>query len=180
MAVALFYFFGLVALIAGILVVILRNPLHGALSLFGMFFSIAGIFVLLNAPFVAAVQLIVYAGGILVLYVFVIMFMGLSSEELRQRRFHRNIAVPVVLAGLLAAGLGFIVYPRLLLGQSGQLAPTVSEALGGNPSTFGHVLFRQYAVPFELLSLVLLVGMIGVVILGKPSNKRRREDSAHD
>ena len=157
-----FFYFALVIAAASVLVVVLRNPIYSALSLLIMFFHVAGLYVTLHAEFLAAVQVIVYAGAILVLYLFVVMLLNLRQDE----RYHRQWPV--------AAGVGSVlvleaVVLTVLKGRSsaaGPVTPETAEGLG-NTEALGDVLYSTYLFPFEVASLILLVAMIGAIILAK-------------
>ena len=157
------FFFYFAAVIAGtsILVVALRNPVYSALSLLIMFFHVAGLYVTLHAEFLAAVQIVVYAGAILVLYLFVVMLLSIKSEE----RYHNQLPV----AGLLGVVLCTEVILLLIQSQTGAAAPTASDPVAGpgNTETIGEALYSTYLFPFEVASLILLVAMIGAIILAK-------------
>jgi NADH-quinone oxidoreductase subunit J len=157
-----FYFAGLIAA-TSVLVVALRNPVYSALSLLIMFFHVAGLYVTLYAEFLAAVQIIVYAGAILVLYLFVVMLLNVKRED----RYHRQLPV--------AGFLGIMILTELLLLtiNRGTVPPPVIDKAGavmnpaGNTETLGEVLYSTYLFPFEVASLILLVAMIGAIILAK-------------
>jgi NADH-quinone oxidoreductase subunit J len=156
------YFAGVIALTA-VLVVALRNPVYSALSLLIMFFHVAGLYVTLHAEFLAAVQLIVYAGAILVLYLFVVMLLNVKQDD----RYHHQwrvaafVCVPLLLEFLvLLAGNG--VAP-----QPGPLTAGQTTAMSDNTMAIGTTLFTTYLFPFEVASLILLVAMIGAIILAK-------------
>src|SRR5262245_43738956 len=157
-----FFYFALIIAVTSILVVVLRNPVYGALSLLIMFFHVAGLYVTLHAEFLAAVQIIVYAGAILVLYLFVVMLLNVRQDE----RYHRQWPV----AGLI--GLVLAVEGLMLTALKGQPVPPVQsgemQAGGpGNTEALGDVLYSAYLYPFEVASLILLVAMIGAIILAK-------------
>ncbi len=157
-----FYFAGVILLTAS-LVVALRNPIYSVLSLLVMFFHVAGLYVTLHAEFLAAIQIIVYAGAILVLYLFVVMLLNVKREE----RFHQQGTVAVFLGLTLLAEV-------ILLSLRGE-GPTFGmaksaesvTAVVGNTEGIGEVLYSTYLFPFEVASLILLVAMIGAVILTK-------------
>jgi NADH-quinone oxidoreductase subunit J len=157
-----FYFAGVILLTAS-LVVGLRNPIYSALSLLVMFFHVAGLYVTLHAEFLAAIQIIVYAGAILVLYLFVVMLLNVKREE----RFHQQRTVGLFL-GLTLLAEGLLLSFRgegLKFGRE----PSVESvsAVVGNTEGIGEVLYSTYLFPFEIASLILLVAMIGAVILTK-------------
>ena len=162
------YFAGVIALTA-ILVVALKNPIYSALSLLIMFFHVAGLYVTLHAEFLAAVQIIVYAGAILVLYLFVVMLLNLKQDD----RYHSQWRI----AGFVCIPL-LLEFMVLLAGsavakQSGnQALPTGfhvenGNVVGENTLAIGETLFSTYLFPFEVASLILLVAMIGAIILAK-------------
>ncbi len=146
---------------AASLVVIVRNPIYSALSLLVMFFHVAGLYVTLHAEFLAAIQIIVYAGAILVLYLFVVMLLNVKQEESFNRQGPVALFLGVVLlteAVLLTVSRGFTV---------GTPAPGREGAAVGNTESIGELLYSTYLFPFEIASLILLVAMIGAVILSK-------------
>lgn len=156
------YFAGVIALTA-VLVVALRNPVYSALSLLILFFHVAGLYVTLHAEFLAAVQLIVYAGAILVLYLFVVMLLNMKQDD----RYHRQwrvaafVCVPLLLEFLvLLAGNGVAPQPSPLTAEE-------TTATSDNTMAIGMTLFTTYLFPFEVASLILLVAMIGAIILAK-------------
>jgi NADH-quinone oxidoreductase subunit J len=162
------YFAGVIATTA-ILVVALRNPVYSALSLLVMFFHVAGLYVTLHAEFLAAVQIIVYAGAILVLYLFVVMLLNVKRDERyhSQWRIAAFVCVPLLLELLvLVAGSG--------AAQSGRLQ-TEAGGAGDNTLAIGTTLFSTYLFPFEVASLILLVAMIGAIILAKRGSPERGE-----
>ncbi len=157
-----FYFAGIIVLTAT-LVVALRNPIYSALSLLVMFFHVAGLYVTLHAEFLAAVQIIVYAGAILVLYLFVVMLLNVKREE----RLHRQASVAMFLGmTLLTEAILLVVFSK---GPIFSKAAEIDSAgqVTGNTESIGLVLFSTYLFPFEVASLILLVAMVGAVILSK-------------
>jgi NADH-quinone oxidoreductase subunit J len=159
-----FYFAGIIALTA-ILVVALRNPVYSVLSLLIMFFHVAGLYVTLHAEFLAAVQIIVYAGAILVLYLFVVMILNIKQDE----RYHSQYAVGAFLGVALLTEILLFIFIRtkgLGTGASTPAADSLVES-PGNTETIGQVLYSTYLFPFEVASLILLVAMIGAIVLAK-------------
>jgi len=156
-----FLYFGTVIVLAAILVVALRKPVYSVIALLVMFFHIAGLFVTLHAEFLAAVQLIVYAGAILVLYLFVVMLLNVKEDDSYQRQFRLGMGL-----GLLA--LAEVVYIVSAAGLPEEpvreLAASVSA---GNTETVGRALYTTYLFPFEVASLILLVAMIGAILMAK-------------
>lgn len=165
------YFAGIIVL-TSILVVALRNPVYSALSLLIMFFHVAGLYVTLHAEFVAAVQIIVYAGAILVLYLFVVMLLNVKRED----RYHAQLPVGALLGVMI---LTEVVV--LLLQHSESGAPAAPPAAAppaaavGNTEAIGEVLYSTYVFPFEVASLILLVAMIGAIVLAKRDLFEHRE-----
>jgi NADH-quinone oxidoreductase subunit J len=166
-----FYILAVVAVVAAIMVITRPNPMHSALWLLVTFLCIAGIYLLLNAEFVAAIQLIIYAGGVLVLYIFVIMLVDLSKEAALRAVFHRptQVAFAVVFAILLFA----VVWQ---VGRSGLEEFTLDQAATAGAATdstrvLAKELFLKYLYPFEIASILLLVAMIGSVILARRSRE---------
>jgi NADH-quinone oxidoreductase subunit J len=166
MTLYLFYFLSFLAILCGLMVVLEKNPIHSVLYLIITFFSIAGHYILLNAQFLAAVHVIVYAGAIMVLFLFVIMLLNLNKET----EPHKNNIVKF--AAVIAAGILLIVMIGALKGATTMPAPQASVGEIGLVKNLGKVLFTQFLLPFEVASLLFLSAMIGAVMLGK-------KDKAH-
>lgn len=160
-----FYVLGAAAIVASLLVITRPNPIHSALFLLIALFAMAGIFLVLHAEFVAAVQILVYAGGVLILYLFVVMLMDLGRDmgdlQVFQSQWAWAALVGALFCGLVLVWLG----GGVAAGPPGDYAPGVVEQVGGNPKAFGRELFTTFLYPFEVVSLVLIVAMIGAVIL---------------
>lgn len=157
----LFYVFAALTLLCGLLVIanpFSRNPVTSAMFLVLTILSMAGLFVLLHAFFLAAVQIIVYAGAVMVLFLFVIMMLDLKEEQ------RRRIKLFGVVAGFIAVG-GVVS----ILIKSLAFVPATQEApkLEGGTNALGHLLFSNYTLPFEIVSVLLLVAMVGVILLSK-------------
>ncbi len=163
----LFYIFAALTVLCGFLVVanpFSRNPVTSAMFLVLTILSMAGLFVLLHAFFLAAVQIIVYAGAVIVLFLFVIMLLDLKEEE--QRMANKTVTGLAVLAVLALGG----IFARALFNSeldAGLAAPT----LQGDPKLLGQALFTQYLLPFEIIAVMLLVAMVGVLLLSKKDLK---------
>ena len=128
-----------------------------------MFFHVAGLYVTLHAEFLAAVQVIVYAGAILVLYLFVVMLLNLKQDE----RYHRQWPVAAAVGSILVLEAAVLTAVK---GQASASRPTVPQTAAaglGNTEALGDVLYSTYLFPFEVASLILLVAMIGAIILAK-------------
>jgi len=155
------------ALTTAILVIVLRNPVYCALSLVGTFFSLSGIYLLLHAQFVAVVQVIVYAGAIMVLFLFVVMLLDLGHERpvwLQRDRPRLLIGVGAVVLLLLE-----LVIPVGSWTARVAQDPTASELAGGvgNTQLVGRLLFTEFLVPFEITSVILLIAIIGAMVLAR-------------
>jgi NADH-quinone oxidoreductase subunit J len=162
----LFYLFAFLTLVFGFLVVLnpfSRNPVTSAMFLVMTIASLAGLFVLLHAFFLAAIQVLVYAGAVMVLFLFVIMLLDLRAEE-RQR-----IRAFSAVAGLVAVGAILGIFLQSLFDSP--LSSNSSPVLEGTTVPLGTLLFTRFLLPFEIISLLLLVAMVGVVLLSKKDLK---------
>ncbi len=157
---------GLAILSAG-LTLITRHAVYSALFLVFNFMTIAVIFLLLHAPFIALIQITVYAGAIMVLFLFVIMLLGL--QQLPASSSHRWQAPTAIVMGVVLAGT--LVYA--LLGGASAPLPSLDPGFG-SPSSVGQLLFTQYLLPFEITSVLLLVAMVGAVFLSGDQAGRPR------
>jgi len=164
METALFILFAAVAIISCLMVILKRNPLISALFLVLAFLCFAGFYVLLQAQFVAMLQLIIYAGAIMVLFLFVIMLLDLGVKQARIFNLFFQKSLGVIFAFgfclLLVSHFG----RNLIPGRKGDLPAAVVEA-AGNSETFAMVLFTDYLLPFEIISILLLAAVIGAVVL---------------
>ena len=159
--VPVFYALSLMALVSAVLVITRRNPVHSAIYLIITLLSVALIYLQLQAEFLAAVQIILYIGGIMVLFLFVIMLVRLDITT-RQAPFNQQWLVAGIASAILLAELGAVFY----LGRGTAPLPTGSaEALQPNTEQIGRALFQKYMLPFELASLLLLVAMVGAVVM---------------
>ena len=142
----LFLLFAAMAVGCALALVTQRNPLYSAISLIGVFVSLACLYVMLAAPFIAAVQVIVYAGAIMVLVVFVIMLLNVEQEERRSGRLKFLVPAAVVLAAVLIAEVAFI----LVSVQDFRVTPASGASNVGITHSIGSALFTQYLLPFEI------------------------------
>jgi NADH-quinone oxidoreductase subunit J len=158
----LFFVFAAIAVIAGVNVVVQRHPISSALSLVGVMGALAMLYLLLGAAFIAAAQLLVYAGAIMVLFVFVIMLLNAGAEK-RPIRGWALTAAAVPLLGLL---LGMFFY---LIGRTFPNTAQVDIAAftGGGPKEVGMAIFTKYLLPFEVTSALVLIAIIGAVVLAR-------------
>ncbi len=162
----LFYAFAGLTLVLGFLVVLnpfSRNPVTSAMFLVLTIASLAGLFVMLNAYFLAAVQVLVYAGAVMVLFLFVIMLLDLKVEE------RRKVKLGTLVAGLVAVGAIGALFAQSL--KKSAPVPDTTPAMAGDTLSLGRLLFTNYLLPFEIVSVLLLVAMVGVILLSKKDLK---------
>jgi NADH-quinone oxidoreductase subunit J len=163
MTAVFFAYFALVSIAAGVLTVALRHPVHCGLALLALLLHVSGLFVLLNAEFLWAVQVVVYAGAILVLYLFVLMLLNLKTEE---RYFHATylyFLAPAVLGSLYVLGL---LLRSPFDGAKGD-APTAAILREGDTHAVGIKMFSDYLLQFEIVGVFLLGAIIGAIVLAK-------------
>ena len=158
----LFWIFAVITLGFGVATLVNRNPVASALSLAVSFAGLAALFVSLNATFIGIVQIMVYAGAVMVLFLFIIMLLDLKAEERRQFR------VPALLGGIVVAGLfaSQVVYVLRHFPMGDQPFPHISSTQP-DVLNIGITLFSQYNLPFQVIGILILVASIGVVVLGK-------------
>jgi NADH-quinone oxidoreductase subunit J len=164
-----FYAFAAVAVIGSLAVVLQKNPVYSVLSLIAAFFGLAGLYVLLEAPFVAVVQIIIYAGAIMVLFLFTVMLLNVPREDAaewdRSHPLYRPMAVRIgaVLALALALELGWA------LSRTAGLSVGVADERPGVSSVaeLGKVLFTDYMFAFEVTSILIIASMVGAVVLAR-------------
>ena len=156
-----FYVFAALTLLCAVLVVanpFSRNPVTSAMFLVLTIISMSGLFLLLHAFFLAAVQILVYAGAVMVLFLFVIMLLDLKEEQRRRIKFFG------LAAGLVSVGIVVSIFIKSLASIKPNAAPPMLE---GETYALGKLLFTQYTLPFEIVSVLLLVAMVGVILLSK-------------
>ncbi len=158
----LFYIVAGLAIVAAIAVISNKNPVYSALSLVGFLFVQAIIFVLLKAYFLATIQVLIYAGAIMVLFIYVVMVMRLTGESLPKIRLR---PFSIFLAGVFGVILFYFFLKNPLTSPSVILSET--KDLSGEIKTIGQLLFTDYVLPFEVISLLLLVAMVGAVVLNR-------------
>src|SRR5439155_6354103 len=164
----LFYFFAGTAVASGVLMVTRRNVVHSAIFLITALLATAGIFLQLRAEFLFIVQIILYVGGIMVLFVFVIMLVNLDVA-VRQLRFARQKWVALLISLALAAQVGLMLWSTGKMPGQGVpvLAAVPADKLPLNSEAVAKSLFETYLLPFEIASVLLLVAMIGAVVMAK-------------
>jgi NADH-quinone oxidoreductase subunit J len=158
-----FAYFALMSMAAAVLTVALKNPVHCGLALLGLLLHVSGLFILLNAEFLWAVQVVVYAGAILVLYLFVLMLLNLKTDE---RYFHRTylyFLIPTVLGSCYVLALLF----KSPYGGAKGDAPVAAVLEGGNTYAVGMKMFSDYLLQFEIVGVFLLGAIIGAIVLAK-------------
>jgi NADH-quinone oxidoreductase subunit J len=159
----LFILFAALAVGCALALVAQRNPLYSAISLIGVFVALACLYVMLAAPFIAAVQVMVYAGAIMVLVVFVIMLLNVEQEERRRGRLKFLVPAAVILAAVLFAEVAFI----LVSVQEFRVSPASGAANVGVTQSIGSALFTRYLLPFEITSILLLMAIVGAMTLAR-------------
>src|SRR5213594_1133855 len=164
----LFYTFGTIAIVSAILVITRHNVVHSAAFLGATLFAVAGIFLTLHAEFLAGVQVIVYVGGILVLFVFVIMLISVD-RSVHERQYNRQWTIALITSAMLIVEIGYGLYrgkDSLVLTPIVP-PPPVAAVAAGNSEQVGTALYTSYLLPFEIASILLLVAIIGAVVLSK-------------
>lgn len=176
MEAVVFYASGFLSLVASLLVVTRRNPVYGAMYLVLFFIAISLDFLILRAPFLAVIQVLVYAGAIMVLYLFVIMLLSLKPEELREEVTRGRKALAALLSGGLFGLLAWAVVTSPKVGAAPSLTgalPAPGLARVGSTRHMGEELFQRQVLPFELTSILILAAIIGAIYL----TKRRRAET---
>jgi len=157
----IFYFVAFLALSSAIYMVFARNPLYSILSLIVTFFSIAGMYVILNAQFLGIIQIIVYTGAVMVLFLYILMMLNLSSKnESRKKNYIKFI-------GIISSGILLLGLLSAYRGVSGSAKIAVSDNGVGLVKNLGKLLFNEYVLPFELASVLILTAIISAVLIGK-------------
>ena len=157
----LFFFLSAVALISAMLVLLSKKPIHSVLYLTLTFFTLAGHYILLNAQFLAVVHIIVYAGAIMVLFLYVVMMLNLNKEIEPHKK-----NIPKV-AAVIASGVFMLMLIGLLKGAETNMLPAARNSNIGLINSLGTVLFKEYMLPFELSAVLFLSAMVGAVFLSK-------------
>jgi NADH-quinone oxidoreductase subunit J len=166
-----FYIFAAIAVVASLLVIAQRNPIYSVLLLIASFGALSGLYVLLDAPFVAVIQIIVYAGAIMVLFLFVVMLLNAPHEETPlDERVHPLLRPGPMRFGVALAVL-LVVELTWSLGRAGDSGNFPSGAVT-SVAAIGRSLFTDYAFPFEVTSILILVAMVGAVVLARREEHR--------
>jgi NADH-quinone oxidoreductase subunit J len=166
-----FYFLSFLAVFSALMVVFSRNPIYSVLYLIITFFCVGGHYLLLSAEFLFAVHIIVYAGAIMVLFLYVIMLLNLNKEDESQKTNY------IRFAAILSAGLLLLVIIGALRGVETAQVNVGAATSYGKVKELGKLLFNEFLLPFEIVSILLLAAMVGAVMLGKTHMKRIQETS---
>src|SRR5213594_2164812 len=162
----LFYIFAAIAVVSSIFVITRNNVVHSAAFLGATLFAVAGIFLTLRAEFLAGVQVIVYVGGILVLFVFVIMLIAVE-RSVHERQYNRQKTIALITSAILIVEIAYGLYR----GRDSLILPSIvtppAAAAAGNSEQVGTALYTSYLLPFEIASILLLVAIVGAVVLAK-------------
>ncbi len=156
-----------VSIVASLLLITRKNPIHSALFMVLTLLSVAVLYILLHSPFIAIIQVVIYAGAIVMLIVFVIMLLDLETEFRSRLKLAYSKVIGGVLAVLFLCGILYTVVIKSPTGQTGSYTP---DKMGTNVKAMGEALFTTYLFPFEIVSILLVAAIIGAVILSK---KRR-------
>jgi NADH-quinone oxidoreductase subunit J len=165
----IFYVLAAVLLVSGVLVITARNPVHGVLFLVLAFFNAAGIWLLLQAEFLAIALVVVYVGAVMVLFLFVVMMLDINLERVREG-FWRNLPLALVVGGIMVIEMVFILGNKIFGTAPAQAPPGYS-----NTKALGRVLYTEYAFAFEIAAVLLLVAIIAAIAL----TLRKRKDSRY-
>ncbi|MBM4066274.1 MAG: NADH-quinone oxidoreductase subunit J [Planctomycetes bacterium] len=162
----LFYIVATIAVVTGVYLIFEKNPVFSALFLIQTMVCIAVLYILLEAQFIAAVQIIVYAGAIMVLFLFVIMLLNLNIKEEAKNALPFQRIPAVVMGIVLFAAICMIIKSKLLQGKHGEYTTAYVNSVG-NTKLIGNLLFTDYLLPFEITSILLFVAAIGAIMLAK-------------
>jgi NADH-quinone oxidoreductase subunit J len=154
-----FYFLSFLAVLSALMVVFSKSPVHSVLYLIITFFCIGGHYILLNAQFLAVVHIIVYAGAIMVLFLYVLMLLNLNKES----EPHKSTLMKF--AAVICSGLVLVVLVGSLKGTDQMIIQQTSDI--GMVKNLGKVMFTDFLLPFEIVSILLLAAMVGAVMIGK-------------
>src|SRR5579871_3196748 len=161
----LFYVFAALVLGGGILTITRRNAVHSAVSLIVSLLGVAGLYLLQQAEFLFAVQIVLYIGGIMVLFLFVIMLVNLDQAA-KERQFNRQWWIALACVAVVGAQIFWFLSKGSAAFQIAQPAAVTATGLG-NTEQLADVLFRDYLLPFEIASILLLVAVVGSVVMAK-------------
>ena len=172
----IFAYLALASVVFAVLVIMLRNPVQCALSLVSVVFHLAGIFILLRAEFLAVAHIIIYAGAIIVLFLFTMMLLNIGAVE-RVRQFHVQAPLAIVVGAILFLEFIVLTGAAITVGAQGPHTPAWVVGQGGNVQALGQVLFRDYLLPFEVASVLLTAAVVGAIVLARQETRRPRSSS---
>ena len=172
----IFAYLALASVVFAVLVIMLRNPVQCALSLVSVVFHLAGIFILLRAEFLAVAHIIIYAGAIIVLFLFTMMLLNIGAVE-RVRQFHVQAPLAIVIGAILFLEFIVLTGAAITVGAQGPHTPAWVAGQGGNVQALGQVLFRDYLLPFEVASVLLTAAVVGAIVLARQEPRRPRSSS---
>jgi len=158
-----FFYFASITVISAILTVSMRNPVQCTIALLSALLHVAGLFILLHAEFIAAMQIIIYAGAILVLYLFVLMLLNLKQDE---TVLHQQFGFALFFSAVLLGEILLAFFQSPLLGK-GSPSSVKGAPFKGNTESLGYALFTDYLLPFEMIGILLLGGIVGALVLAK-------------
>ena len=158
-----FVYFATLTIVSSILTIGLRSPVYCSLALLSTLLHVAGLFVLLHAEFIAALQVIVYAGAVLVLYIFVIMLLDLKTAE---KFLHKQVGIAIFFGVVLIVEILIGLFQSPLFSSAPETGPITEDTLG-NTAQIGIALFTKYLLPFEIVGVILLGAVIGALVLAK-------------
>ena len=164
----LFIIIGLITIVCALCVVFQKNPIYSAIFLIQTMVSLAVLYVLLHAPFIAAAQIMIYAGAVMVLFVFVIMLLNLSKEDVEggKDKLLFQKASAILLGLILFVVIGVVALKTVFLGTKGEYTPERINEIG-NTQLVGKLLFTDYVFPFEIASVLLFAAILGAIVLAK-------------
>jgi NADH-quinone oxidoreductase subunit J len=164
MEIIFFYLVALVVVASGLLVILCKSPINSAIGLVNTFFCLAIFYVMLNAPFMAAIQIMVYAGAIMVLILFVIMLLNLGTAA--RKRYTQGIVWSALASLMVLGNVIFFLKRGRVTGAEGDITAFTVESVG-HTELIGRTMFTEFLLPFEIASILLLVAIIGAVVLAK-------------
>jgi len=164
-----FFYFSSVTVVSAILTVSMRNPVQSTIALLSALLHVAGLFILLHAEFIAAIQIIIYAGAILVLYLFVLMLLNLKGDE---TVLHQQFGFALFFSAVLLGEILLALFQSPLFDKGVPSSMETIPPFRGNTESIGFALFTDYLLPFEMIGILLLGGIVGALVLAKqrPTN----------
>ncbi|HEU4390324.1 MAG TPA: NADH-quinone oxidoreductase subunit J [Blastocatellia bacterium] len=171
----LFIIFAAIAVASAVNIVLQRSPLYSALSLIGTLASLSALYVTVRAQFIAAMQIVVYAGAIMVLFVFVIMLLNVPKDQphVEKQKWLRYLAAPF--AGVLLGEAFFVLRTVKLVTLPAAVPASDPELVVGTTANVGRALFTSYLLPFEVTSVLIMMAVVGAIVLGRREEKTEKE-----